>query len=139
MHRTDRPDILPDISSELHRLETALARIRDLYPNMTVGTMATFLALAREQERNWDGRRPLKRVAEEMGINYPTLTRHVDVLGAGVASSGGLGLVEKRIDADSSLKERRVALTERGLSLLHEIQSVLNPDLEAQVDPPRPY
>lgn len=127
MRRTDRPDLLLEIPAELYRLENALARVRDLYPNMTVGALATFLALAREQERNWDARRSLKPVAEEMNVNYPTLT-----------SSGGLGLIEKRVDEDSSLKERRVALTERGLSLLQEIQRILAADLEVEVDSPRP-
>jgi DNA-binding MarR family transcriptional regulator len=114
-YRTDRPDDIHEFGPEIIHMEAALAYVRDSYPNMTVGAFASFLALGRNQRRNWDEARSLKEIAAEIGINYPTFTRHVDVLGDGVGSADGLALVGKRIDPAGGMKERRVAMTERGL------------------------
>jgi len=118
------PNHLTMTDPVLEDFERGLALVRRRYPQMTVGALETLVHIARNQPRILSEQLSLKDVANELDVRYPTLTRHSDVLGAGIAGKGGLQLLEK-VPTDGDQKERRVELTQAGVDFLSDVVSTI--------------
>jgi DNA-binding MarR family transcriptional regulator len=108
---------------------------------MSVGTLAAFIRVARRIPALAAGALSLRAVAEEMGVGYSSLLRQTDVLAAGAPSVRSLDLLEKVIRPDDR-RSRDVVLTERGEALMKAISSCMAAPLSqpkmAQLDVPPP-
>ena len=118
------PNYLAITDPVLEDFERGLAVVRRRYPQMTVGALETLIHIARSQPRILSEEFSLKDVASEMDVRYPTLTRHSDVLGSGIAGRGVLQLLEK-VSTGRDQKERRVELTQNGADFVAELVSTI--------------
>ena len=109
----------------LAALEGGLAHIRAQHPQLTVGTLETLIHIARAQERIVAEGLSVKDIANEMAVPYPTLARHTDILGNGVAGKGGLHFLEK-VSGHVDQKQRRVQLTPVGAQFLYQFMMAMN-------------
>lgn len=121
------PEKLPLFTTELERFERVLSIVRAVHPQMTTATLVTLIGLARRQEMLWSRQLTLPEFADEMGMAYTSLLRNLDLLSEGSSKTSGLGLIEKGIDAVNQ-KERRLRITQDGLSLLNRIEILLGAD-----------
>jgi DNA-binding MarR family transcriptional regulator len=118
------PNNLAVLDPALEKFESGLSFVRARYPQMTVGALESLVYIARNQSRIFEAGMSLKDLARELAVRYPTLTRHTDILGGGVAGKGGLQLLEK-VPISADQKERRVELTEGGMNFLSELVSTI--------------
>src|SRR5665213_17726 len=111
--------------ANLAPVEAGLAQVRAKYPQMTVGAFESLIHIARSQNRIVDEKLSVKDLANEMSIPYPTLARHTDILGNGVAGKEGLHFLEK-VSGDVDQKQRRVVLTPDGAEFLYQFEIAMN-------------
>lgn len=114
----------------LEGVQRALAMTRKKHPQMTVGALEALIHIARSQPRIVENHQSLKDIASEMGLPYPTLVRHTDMLGEGIGGKSGLQMLEK-VAAEGSRKEKRVELTKAGFDFLTDFLSAARSSIPA--------
>ncbi len=104
----------------------ALDLVRIQYPTLTVGALRTLLELVARERSMAQNDETLVDVAEALSLEYPTLTRHTDVLGDGVAKSGGMKLIQK-LPSPKSKKAKITAITPGGITFIMSLDRLLRP------------
>ncbi|WP_170421314.1 hypothetical protein [Ruegeria arenilitoris] len=99
-------------------LEGFLSKCRKLRPDMTVGTLHTFIFVARRAGAGEREHLTLAEVASGLSISYPTAARHCDILSTGIKGREGLGWIHK--DADKRTRQKYLYLSPSGVSVLEE-------------------
>lgn len=111
---------IPD--TEYNRFRHATEHVRKRFPQLTVGTLSTFLAIA---ELGRDGELTPSVLAERLNLPFTTVYRQVDQLCAGARGQPGLGLIEKVVKSGDG-RARTMKITLRGLQLLTELRDILS-------------
>jgi len=114
-------------SPEFTKLAKVLDIVRRRYPKMTVGTLCTFIEIARTQSDLVDKELKMKDVSSNLGISYQTLIRQTDLLSNGVAGKDGLNLIEKGAKYDNK-STKQIGLNENGVRLIKEMFEILSAD-----------
>lgn len=77
-------------------MEQMLNGFREIKADITVGTLLTFMFIARRTPNESSAPAiSLKIIAQELGMSYQSAARHCDLLSEGVSGSGGLSWIEK--------------------------------------------
>jgi DNA-binding MarR family transcriptional regulator len=121
-HADQKPQ--PPGGNAWNRLAAVLTHVRKRYPNMTVGTLACLVEIARNHRSNHEARRTLTEIADALDVSYPTFTRQTDHLGEGSGGRKGLGLIAKTLYPHTA-KSKSIELTQEGMHLLLEIDGML--------------
>lgn len=100
---------------QIERLLNALRREKS---DLTVGTLQTFLYIARRVAISPDdrGKPYIKTVAEGLGMQYSTAARHCDLLSDGIGKADGLGWIAK--EGDPTSRAKYLTLTNFGVEIL---------------------
>jgi len=93
--------------SEILPLRTALAAARQVVPDISVATLATFLELAAKAR---DEPVTTREMSTACAIPYPRLMRHIEVLAEGSRRSPGHGLLEKAMNTADRRAEIKLSL-----------------------------
>lgn len=99
--------------NEVQALRSALAEARRVVPDISVGTLATFLDLAAQAH---DEPKSTKDVATACAIPYARLMRQVEVLSDGSRRSPGHHLLEKVVNPED--RRSWIMLSSKGQILL---------------------
>jgi DNA-binding MarR family transcriptional regulator len=110
------------------RFEAGLDAVCAVDREMTVGTLSTFVRVARRIPALTVGALSLRSIAEEMNLGYSSFLRQTDCLAAGGPSVRSLDLLEKVIRPDDR-RARDVLLTERGKALMESITACMETPL----------
>ena len=98
-------------------MEQMLNGFREIKPDITVGTLLTFLYIARRaSDASSSPAISLKVISEALGMSYQSAARHCDLLSEGVSGSGGLGWIEKSRNAQE--RGKVMQLSNGGLQVL---------------------
>lgn len=114
--------------TEYNRFRHATEHVRKRFPQLTVGTLSTFLAVA---ELGRDGELTPTILAERLNLPFTTVYRQVDQLCTGARGQPGLGLVEKIVKLGDG-RARTMRITLKGLQLLTELHDILSVDHPAK-------
>ena len=101
------------------KLEKLLIAFRDTRSDLTVGTLATFLYIARRSTpaNTSDSKKlTIKYLATALKMSYPTCARHCDVLSEGARGREGLMWIQKMPMEDQ--RSKYVLLTPAGVEAL---------------------
>lgn len=103
------------------RFAAALEHSRQSYPLMTIGTLATFMAISRAQ-RSADV--TPSQIAVMLDLPLTTIFRQCDQLTDGVRGKPGMGLI-KKIPGSVDARERVLKVSLAGLQLLTDLAELL--------------
>lgn len=118
------PQDAPAFGKGLARLEKAVDLLREVDPIMPIGAAAALVHIARRLPELYGGHSSLGDIAKGMGMNYATFMRNADLLSEGGANVRQLNLLEKGLIPHNK-KARQFRLTEKGLTLLEQLDHVL--------------
>lgn len=116
----------PFDSPEVERFARAIETIRLRYPNMTLHMLSTLLRVGLIPSKKGEHTSISDIVERYPDQKFATVARQIDLLG----EEAGWGLVEKEPDPDDR-RSKRVAISEKGELLVHELDLILSP-------PPKP-
>lgn len=108
----------------LEQLVSALAMARESAPEMPLGALVAFLAVAQDEER--DQPSMLKEVAQRLDIPYTTVLRHLLFLSK-IKEPGveGLGLIDT-FTWPLDRRQKYAKLTPRGRTFLQRFMKTIN-------------
>ena len=114
--------------------ERMLNAFREIKPDITVGTLLTFLFIARRTAGEAeDARITIKNISDSLGMNYQSTARHCDVLSDGVGSTEGLGWLEKSRTPNE--RGKSLHLSQGGVDALMQVFNRLASTRETQSTP----
>lgn len=119
------PDYIIMKDPEWEALVEVLDLVRGRYPKMTVGTLCTFIEIARTQKDLYQHELVMTDIAEKWEIPYPTLARQTDLLGDGLGKRDGLKLI-KKVNTPNQNKTKFIDITPEGRELLLTIYGIIN-------------
>lgn len=103
-------------------LETLLRKCRADRPDMTVGTLSTFIHIARRATPGAESALTIARVASDLELTYPTAARHCDILSTGVRGQPGLRWIHK--EPVTGTRKKMLFMTELGVGVLEEMAAI---------------
>ena len=118
-------DLTPEVKSlgesdglSWDQIERLLNALRSEKPDLTVGTLQTFLYIARRVAISPDdrGKPYIKTVADGLGMQYSTAARHCDLLSDGIGKADGLAWIAK--EGDPTSRAKYLTLTNTGVEIL---------------------
>lgn len=107
--------------SDLVRFAAALEHARKKYPLMTIGTLATFLAIVTAEEEEEVGPTAL---AKRLNLPFTTVYRQCDQLADGIGGAGGMKLIKKSASGSDG-RSREVSATVSGLMFMRDLRALL--------------
>ncbi|WIJ26362.1 MarR family transcriptional regulator [Devosia sp. RR2S18] len=111
--------------TEFQRFVYVLELVRSRFPNMTLGGLATFLAIA---QHKGGGGITATELGTQLNLPSPTIFRQCAQLSDGLPNQPGMRLVRK-VGDDQDRRSRKLSLSLNGLSLLTDISEALSSDL----------
>lgn len=123
-------------SPELERFAHAIEVIQHRYPALTIGQLSTLLRVGMTPSAEGEHISVSDIVERSRDQKYPTVARQLDQLGDGTEKLPGLQLIEKGVDPVDR-RNRWVAISERGKTLLYELDLILAPDIVKTVGQPK--
>lgn len=129
--RDGMPEHIRDFLDREHitwnEMEKLLNGFRAIKPDITVGTLLTFLYIARRtSNESSDIPISLKVLSDAIGMSYQSAARHCDLLSEGVSGNGGLGWIEKISNPQE--RGKAMQLSYGGLFALLQVFEKLRPE-----------
>lgn len=115
-------DARPDTAIE--RFAAAVEFTRQRYPQMTVGALATFLAVASRNKKSLPT--TATDLASSLGLSVTTVFRQCDQLSDGVRGAPGMKLI-KKMKGDGDSRENYLTVSIAGLALLTGVLEIIAP------------
>lgn len=107
------------------RFAAAVEFVRQKHPQMTVGSLATFLAIATRNRESLPT--TATHLAAHLGLPVTTIFRQCDQLSDGVRGASGMNLLmKKKREKDS--RENSLSVSIDGLALITGILELIDPD-----------
>lgn len=112
-------------------MEQMLNGFREIKPDITVGTLLTFLHIARRaSDASSSPAISLKVISEALGMSYQSAARHCDLLSEGVSGSGGLAWIAK--SRNTQERGKVMQLSNGGLQVLIHVLGKLKQEDQSQ-------
>lgn len=115
----------PDYGPNLSRLANVLNIAREFAPDISINTLSTFFIIIQYNKELAGMNKTLPQLSDELGIPYPRMMRHLDVLSDGTPSAPGHKLLDKIIDPRWK-RNRKYAPSVRGDLMLRRMLEKLS-------------
>lgn len=115
-----------DFDETMQRMQECLESCRARFPSMTLGSLATFLTIARMEAEG--ARVTATDISIRISAPAPTIFRQCNMLADGVPGKPGMRLVEK-VQKEEDGRSYELRLSDLGSEMLHEMAAYMEPEL----------